>query len=478
MGGANAWETVIGLETHVQLRTNSKMFCGCSAAFGAPPNTNVCPVCLGLPGALPVPNEQAIRLAVRAALALNGTVHPKSVFARKNYFYPDLPKGYQISQFDQPLATDGSLVFLSPDRGVVTVSIVRLHVEEDAGKSLHDRFPKQTAVDLNRCGVPLVEIVTGPDLRSPQEARAYLLTLKQVLEYTGVSDCDMEKGSLRVDANVSVRRVGETALGTKVEVKNINSFAYVEKALTVERDRQIALREAGGTVVQQTMLYDAKENAVRPQRSKEESHDYRYFPDPDLPPLVLSTELVAEQQATLPELPARKRDRFVAQYALSQQDASVLTASRAVADYYEAVVHAGADAKAAANWVMGEVLADAKAHDDQLRASAGALAQLIGLVRGGTLSHQAAKRVFGEVADRGGDPRNVAEALGLVQVADAGVLAGWVSDVLASQPQEVARYRSGETKLLQFFVGQVMKASRGKADPKLAQRVLEEKLTA
>ncbi|PYP32487.1 MAG: Asp-tRNA(Asn)/Glu-tRNA(Gln) amidotransferase GatCAB subunit B, partial [Gemmatimonadetes bacterium] len=328
----------------------------------------------------------------------------------------------------------------------------------------------------NRCGVPLVEIVTGPDLRSPQEARAYLLTLKQVLEYTGVSDCDMEKGSLRVDANVSVRRGGETALGTKVEVKNINSFAYVEKALTVERDRQIALLETGGTVVQQTMLYDAKENAVRPQRSKEESHDYRYFPDPDLPPLVLSTELVAEQQATLPELPARKRERFVAQYALSQQDASVLTASRAVADYYEAVVHAGADAKAAANWVMGEVLADAKAHNDQLRTSPGALAQLIGLVRGGTLSHQAAKRVFGDVAERGGDPRNVAEALGLVQVADAGVLGAWVSDVLASQPQEVARYRSGETKLMQFFLGQVMKASRGKADPKLAQRVLEEKL--
>jgi len=473
-----AWETVVGLETHVQLRTVSKMFCGCSAAFGAPPNTNVCPVCLGLPGALPVPNELALKLAVRAALALGCTVHAKSVFARKNYFYPDLPKGYQISQFEQPLATDGTLSYLSPERGIATATIVRLHVEEDAGKLLHDRFPKETAIDLNRCGVPLIEIVTGPDFRSPQEARAYLLTLKQVLEYAGASDCDMEKGSLRVDANVSVRRAGETALGTKVEVKNINSFAYVEKALTVERDRQIALLEAGGTVEQQTMLYDAKTNSVRPQRSKEESHDYRYFPDPDLPPLVLKPEFIEEQRAALPELPATKRERFTAQYALGVDDAAVLTAERAVADYYEAVVHAGAEPKAAANWVRTEVLADAKDHEETLRVPPSALAQLIGLVKGGTLSHQAAKRVFGEVAERGGEPRNVAEALGLVQVADTGVVAGWVSDVLGAHATEVTRYRNGETKLMPFFIGQVMKVSRGKADPKLAQRVIEEKLAS
>src|SRR5881396_2697796 len=263
-----AWETIIGLETHVQLRTRSKMFCGCSTSFGAPPNTQVCPVCLGLPGALPVANGAAIGLAVRGALALGCTVHPKSIFARKNYFYPDLPKGYQISQFDQPLATEGSLSFVSPERGIVTATIVRLHVEEDAGKSIHDRFPKATAVDLNRSGVPLIEIVSGPDLRSPQEARAYLQTLKQVLEYIGVSDCDMEKGSLRVDANVSVRRAGDAALGTKTEVKNINSFAYVEKALTVERDRQVGILEGGGMVVQETMLYDSRANAVRPQRTK------------------------------------------------------------------------------------------------------------------------------------------------------------------------------------------------------------------
>ena len=474
----SGWETVIGLETHVQLRTASKMFCGCSAAFGAAPNTHICPVCLGLPGALPSPNGAAVKHAVRAALALGCDVHAKSVFARKNYFYPDLPKGYQISQFEQPLATQGSLTFLAPDRGLVTATIVRLHMEEDAGKSVHDRFPKATAVDLNRAGVPLIEIVTGPDFRSPQEARAYLQTLKQVLEYIGVSDCDMEKGSLRVDANVSVRRAGDTALGVKTEVKNINSFAYVEKALGVERDRQVALLESGGTVTQQTMLYDAKDSAVRPQRSKEESHDYRYFPEPDLPPLVLTPEFVAEQQSLLPELPASKRERFVAQYGLPQQDAAVLTAGRSVADYYEGVVHAGAEAKAAANWVMGEVLADAKDHAEALRVPAASLAQLIGLVKGGTLSHQAAKRVFGELANRGGDPRTIAEALGVIQVADSNVVAGWVSEVLAAHATEVSRYKTGETKLMAFFVGQVMKASKGKADPKLAQRVLDERLAS
>jgi aspartyl-tRNA(Asn)/glutamyl-tRNA(Gln) amidotransferase subunit B len=477
MAGGGGWETVIGLETHVQLSTASKMFCGCSSAFGAKPNTNVCPVCLGLPGALPVPNEQAIKLAVRAALALNCTVHPKSIFARKNYFYPDLPKGYQISQYEQPLATGGQLSFFSPDRGVVTATIVRLHVEEDAGKSLHDRFAKATAVDLNRAGVPLAEIVTGADFRSPAEARAYLLTLKQVLEYIGVSDCDMEKGSLRVDANVSVRRVGESALGTKTEVKNINAFSFVEKALALERDRQIALLESGGTVQQQTMLYDSKANTVRPQRSKEESHDYRYFPEPDLPPLVVKSEWLDEQRQMLPELPSAKRERFVAQHGLPQQDAAVLTASRAVADYYEGVVHAGAEAKAAANWVMGEVLADAKDHADALRVPATSLAQLIGLVKGGTVSNQAAKRVFAELANRGGgDPRALAESLGVIQVADLGVLVGWVNGVLATSGAEVARYKGGETKLMAFFIGQVMKASKGKADPKVTQKLLEEKL--
>jgi len=472
------WETIIGLETHVQLRTRSKMFCGCSTAFGAPPNTQVCPVCLGLPGALPVANGAAIGLAVRGALALGCTVHPKSIFARKNYFYPDLPKGYQISQFDQPLATTGTLTFVSPDRGIVSATIVRLHLEEDAGKSIHDRFAKATAVDLNRSGVPLIEIVGGPDLRSPAEARAYLQTLKQLLEYIGISDCDMEKGSLRVDANLSVRRAGETALSTRTEVKNINSFAFVEKALTVERDRQIALVESGGSVTQQTMLYDSRENNVRPQRSKEESHDYRYFPEPDLPPLVLTPEFVAEQQSELPELPSAKRDRFVAIYGLSREHATVVTATRAVADYYETVAKTSAEHQAAANWVMTEALADAKDHNDQLRVSPAALAQIIGLVKGGTLSHQAAKRVFADVAAKSGDPRSFAESLGVIQVMDTNVVTSWVTDVLGAHPTEVARYKRGELKLMPFFLGQVMRASKGKADPKLAQRVLEEKLAS
>jgi len=473
-----AWETVIGLETHVQLRTRSKMFCGCSTAFGAAPNTQVCPVCLGLPGALPVPNGAAIGLAVRGALALGCTVHPRSVFARKNYFYPDLPKGYQISQFDQPLATNGTLSFLSAERGIVNATIVRLHIEEDAGKSIHDRFAKATAVDLNRSGVPLIEIVSGPDLRSPAEARAYLQMLKQLLEYIGISDCDMEKGSLRVDANLSIRRAGETVLNTRTEVKNINAFSFVEKALSVERDRQIALVESGGTVMQQTMLYDSKESTVRPQRSKEESHDYRYFPEPDLPPLILTPEFVAEQQSELPELPGAKRDRFMASYALSREHAAVLTANRTVADYFESVVRAPAEPQAAANWIMTEALADAKDHQEQLRVPAGALAQIIALVKGGTLSNQAAKKVFAEVAAKGGDPRTIAESLGLVLVADTNVLAGWVTDVLGAHGQEVGRYKNGETKLMAFFVGQVMRASKGKADPKLAQRVLEEKLAS
>ena len=478
MSTVGRWETVIGLETHVQLRTQSKMFCACSSTFGAPPNTNVCPVCLGLPGALPVPNGQAIRLAVRAALAFTCRVHRHSIFARKNYFYPDLPKGYQISQYEEPLATEGSLAFPSPERGPVTATIVRLHVEEDAGKSLHDRFPRATAVDLNRSGVPLVEIVTGPDFRSPQEARAYLLALKEVLEYADVSDCDLEKGSLRVDANVSIRRLGDTALGTKTEVKNINSFAYVEKALAVERDRQTAVLESGGTIEQQTMLYDAKTNAVRPQRRKEESQDYRYFPEPDLPPLVVPEAWLHEERAALPELPATRRERFATQYGLPAQDAAVLVRSRAVADYFEAVVRAGGEAKPAANWVMGDVLADANAKQGALRVTPEALAQLIALVRHGTVSRQAGKQVFAAMADHGdGDPRVVAERLGLIQVADGGALARWVDEVLAGHPDEAARYRKGETKLLPFFVGQVMKASKGKADPKRVPQLLQERLS-
>jgi aspartyl-tRNA(Asn)/glutamyl-tRNA(Gln) amidotransferase subunit B len=471
-----AWETVIGLEVHVQLRTRTKMFCADRTTFGDPPNTNVCPVCLGLPGALPVPNAEAIRLAVRGALALGCTVHETSVFARKNYFYPDLPKGYQISQFDRPLATGGRVDFESPERGRMQVGITRLHVEEDAGKLLHDRFPGKTAVDLNRAGTPLAEIVSEPDLRSPAEARAYLTTLRQILIYAGVSECSMEQGSLRVDANLSIRPAGTSRLGTKTEVKNMNSFANVERALEAERVRQIALVESGHRVEQVTLLFNAGTGQVKPTRSKEESHDYRYFPDPDLPPLVLTPTWIAEQRATMPELPDAKRARLETAHALSGQDARVITAEAELAHYFESVVAAGADPKAAANWVMGEVMTTYN-ESGAFPVPAQRLAELIGLVREGVVSHQAAKRVYTELAHTSDqDPRATAARLGLVQVSDLGALGGWVDEVLAAYPEEVARFRSGETKLMAFFVGQVMKRSRGKADPKGVQPVLQQRL--
>jgi aspartyl-tRNA(Asn)/glutamyl-tRNA(Gln) amidotransferase subunit B len=470
------WETVIGLEVHVQLRTRTKMFCADRTTFGDPPNTNVCPVCLGLPGALPVPNAEAIRLAARAALALGCTMHQTSVFARKNYFYPDLPKGYQISQFDQPLASGGTVTFESPERGRIQVGITRLHVEEDAGKLLHDRFPGKTAIDLNRAGIPLAEIVSEPDLRSPAEARAYLTTLRQILVYAAVSECSMEQGSLRVDANISIRPAGESRLGTKTEVKNMNSFANVERALEAERARQVALVESGQRVKQVTLLFNAATSQVKPTRSKEESHDYRYFPDPDLPPLVLTPAWIAEQRASLPELPEAKRSRLESQYSLPAYDARVITSEAALAHYFEAVVGAGTDAKVAANWVMAEVMTSYN-ESGEFPVSAERLAALIDLVREGILSHQAAKRVYAELGRSPiEDPSSVAERLGLIQVSDQGALAGWVDEVLAAHPGEVARFRAGETKLMAFFVGQIMKQSKGKADPKRVQPVLKERL--
>jgi aspartyl-tRNA(Asn)/glutamyl-tRNA(Gln) amidotransferase subunit B len=471
-----AWETVIGLEVHVQLRTRTKMFCADRTTFGDPPNTNVCPVCLGLPGALPVPNAEAIRLAARAAMALGCTVHETSIFARKNYFYPDLPKGYQISQFDKPLATGGSVSFDSPDRGRIRVGITRLHVEEDAGKLMHGRFPGKTAVDLNRAGIPLAEIVSEPDLRSPAEARAYLTTLRQILVYAGVSECSMEQGSLRVDANISIRPEGMAKLGTKTEVKNMNSFANVERALEAERARQVALVESGKRVEQVTLLFNAATGQVKPTRSKEESHDYRYFPDPDLPPLVLAPSWIAEQRVAIPELPGAKRERLEMAYGLSAYDARVITGEAVLARYFEEVVGAGADPKTAANWVMADVMTTYNESGD-FPVTAGQLAQLVGLVRDGTVSHQAAKRIYTELTlSSGEDPRVAAERLGLVQVRDEGALSGWVDEVIAAHPGEVARFRDGEAKLMAFFVGQVMKRSKGKADPKGVQPVLQEKL--
>ncbi|MEZ0335467.1 MAG: Asp-tRNA(Asn)/Glu-tRNA(Gln) amidotransferase subunit GatB [Gemmatimonadales bacterium] len=470
------WETVVGLEVHVQLRTRTKMFCACRTTFGDPPNTNVCPVCLGLPGALPMPNAEAVRLGATAAMALGCTVHPTSVFARKNYFYPDLPKGYQISQFDQPLATGGRVAFESPDRGRIEVGITRLHVEEDAGKLLHDRFSGKTAVDLNRAGIPLAEIVSEPDLRSPAEARAYLTTLRQILVYAGVSECSMEQGSLRVDANLSIRRPGETRLGTKTEVKNMNSFANVERALEAERVRQIALLESGHRVQQVTLLFNAGTGQVKPTRSKEESHDYRYFPDPDLPPLELTADWISARRDALPELPEARRTRLERALGLPAYDARVITSEAGLADYFEKVVAEGVEPKTAANWVMSDVMTSYN-ETGSFPVAPARLAGLVALVRGAVVSHQAAKRVYQELAQTSdGDPRAVAERLGLVQVSDQGALAAWVEEVVAANPAEVGRYRSGETKLMAFFVGQVMKKSKGKADPKGVQPVLLEKL--
>ncbi len=471
-----SWETVVGLEVHVQLATRSKLFCGCSTRFGEAPNSNVCPVCLGLPGALPVTNEAAVRLAVRAALAIGGTVHPVSVFARKNYFYPDLPKGYQISQFDRPIATGGGVICESPERGTIRVGVTRLHLEEDAGKLLHDRIPGMSAVDLNRAGVPLAEIVTEPDLRSAAEARAFLNALKQLLLYTGVSECNMEEGSLRVDANVSLRMSGAATLGTKTELKNMNSFSNVERAIDAEQARQRAVLEAGGSVDQVTLLFNATTGQVRPMRSKEESHDYRYFPDPDLPSVRIEPPWIDAERSALPELPEEKRRRYAEELGLSGYDARALAADRTVADYFEATVKAGVPAKTAANWVMSDVMAQFN-ESANLPVSPERLADLILLVDAGTVSHQAARKVFAELARDASSPAAVAARLGLIQVRDQRALDPWIDEVLAAHPDEVRRYREGESKLLGFLVGQVMKKSRGSADPKVISNLLATRLS-
>ena len=473
-----SYEPVIGLEIHVQLKSDTKMFCGNSAEFGAEPNTHVCPVCLGLPGALPVVNGKAVELGVRAALGLGCTVHETSVFARKNYFYPDLPKGYQITQHDRPIATDGALEFEFEGRPT-RVRIRRLHLEEDAGKSLHDRFPGKTGVDLNRAGVPLAEVVTEPDLISPAHARAFLTRLKQVLEYLEVSDCDMEKGSLRVDANVSVRPVGSTELGTKTEVKNMNSFSNVERALNYEIERQIAVLENGGRIRQETLLWDAAKGEARPMRSKEESHDYRYFPDPDLPPLVLDPARIEAIRADLPEMPGARMARFREEYGLPVYDAEVLTATRAVADYFEATAKEAGDAKAASNWIMTEVLAWLNQRQCDISdfplAPAG-LAELIRLVGDGTLSSNLGRQVFTRMIETGRSASAIVEEEGLAQVRDVSQLEAWADEVVAAHPDEVARFRAGDQKLMGFFMGQLMRKSKGKADPRQATEILRKKL--
>ena len=475
------FEMVVGLEVHVQLKTTTKIFCRCSTDFGATPNANTCPVCLALPGALPVLNAHAVDLAIRAALALDCRVQSTSVFARKNYFYPDLPKGYQISQFDRPVAVGGRLrIGTRPDGSPIETRITRVHMEEDAGKSVHDRFAGVTAVDLNRAGVPLIEIVSEPDLRGAHEADAYLRTLKQILEFIDVSDVSMEKGSLRVDANISARRMGETALGTKTEVKNMNSFSGVTRALEVEFERQCRVLEAGGRIEQQTMLWDADASEVRPARSKEGSHDYRYFPDPDLPPLILPLERIDRLKRELPELPAARRDRFRAEYpALTPYDIEVLTAGPGIGAYFEHVARQSGDPKTVANWVMGDVLASLKATDQSIEhfsVRPADLAELLDLVRDGVVSHTAAKQIFALMVKTGDRPYQIAEREQLLKVTDDSALVAWIDEVLAEHPDEARRFIGGERRLQGVLVGHVMKKSKGSADPKRVNQLLGERI--
>ncbi len=473
-----SWELVIGLEVHVQLRTAEKLFCSDGTVFGATPNSQVCPVCLGLPGALPVLNGEAVDLAIIAALGLACQVHEVSVFARKSYFYPDLPKGYQITQFSEPLATDG-LVSVQSDGETRPIRIRRIHMEEDAGKSIHDRISDGTAVDLNRAGTPLVEIVTEPDLRTPAQARTFLQELKRTLEYLDVSDCNMEEGSLRVDANVSLRQEGTEAYGMKTEVKNLNSFSAVERSVVAETKRQTAILDAGGAIVQETLLWDERDGTLRSMRSKEESHDYRYFPDPDLPPLRLDPDRIRRLKAELPELPARRRTRLMEQHDLDARDVEVLIASRSLADYFEALVAVVGEAKTAANWVKGPLLKEAnRVHRsvEDLGLPPQGLAELIGLVDDGTVSGTMGRRVLGQMIDSGKTAREIIDAEGLSQVQDSGELTAWVDAVIEENADEVARYRSGETRLIGYFVGQTMQKSQGRADPKALSALLRGRL--
>jgi|SRR6185503_18231276 len=476
-----AFEAVIGLEIHAQLLTNTKIFCGCATTFGAAPNTAVCPVCLGLPGALPVLNARAVEFAIRASLALGCRINGTSIFARKNYFYPDLPKGYQISQYDRPLASEGAVEFASPEGGqAVRVRVTRVHMEEDAGKSLHHGFPdsdRATYLDFNRAGVPLIEIVTEPDLRSAADAAECFSRIREIVVALGVNDGNMEEGSLRCDANVSVRPAGTATLGTKAEVKNVNSFKFLQKALEFEIGRQIATVESGGRVVQETRLWDANRGETFSMRSKEEAHDYRYFPEPDLPPLVVEPARVEEIRAALPELPAARVRRFVREFGLSEYDANVIARLlEGGAAYFEAMVAAGAPPKTAGNWIQGEVRRKLKETgvDDIGRCPVAprALAELVALVERGVISTSVGKQVFEQMWETGRAASEIVQTEGLAQIGDESALLEIVTEILAAHPREVEQVRTGKTSVMGFLVGQVMKRTGGKANPKLASELV------
>ncbi len=473
------WETVIGLEVHVQLLTKSKLFSGASTQFGSAPNTQACAVDIALPGVLPVMNKEAARMAVKFGVAVGATINRRSVFARKNYFYPDLPKGYQISQYELPIVQRGKLA-IEVDGAVREIGITRAHLEEDAGKSLHEDFHGLTGIDLNRAGTPLLEIVSEPDMRSAKEAVSYLKKLHALVRYLEICDGNMQEGSFRCDANVSVRPRGQHAFGTRAELKNINSFRFVEKAIEYEIERQIDLIEGGGKVVQETRLYDSVKNETRSMRSKEEAHDYRYFPDPDLLPLVLQDNFIEETAKTLPELPDAKRDRFVREYALSAYDAGVLTATREMADYFETAAKAAGDAKLTANWVTGELSGFLNRDNLDIGASPIAADMLAGLmlrIVDNTISGKIAKEVFEAMWNREGDADAVIQKKGLRQITDSSAIERVIDEIISQNPRQLEQYRAGQEKLFGFFVGQVMKATQGKANPAQVNDLLKKKLS-
>jgi aspartyl-tRNA(Asn)/glutamyl-tRNA(Gln) amidotransferase subunit B len=475
------YEPVIGLEVHVQLLTATKIFCSCSARFGAPPNTNVCPVCLGLPGALPVLNRKAVEFAVLAAMALNCRINQTSIFARKNYFYPDLPKGYQISQYDKPLAEFGA-INISIGVGSKKIGITRLHLEEDAGKSLHEGFPdsaEKTAIDLNRSGVPLIEIVSEPEISSPDEAHEYLTRMKEIILYTGVSDCNMEEGSLRCDANVSVRPRGQTQFGTKTEIKNVNSFRFIRDALEYEIGRQIGVLESGGKITQETRLYNSAEGKTYSMRSKEEAHDYRYFPEPDLLPLVVDEKWRAEIRRNLPELPEARRKRMVADYGITNYDAEVLTASKTLADEFELAAKAAKNPKRVANLVQSELMGRLKAEGLDIASSPISMKGVTlsaDLVESGTISGKMLKDLYDLCFERNQDFPAVYGKERPQQITDATAIEKIIDEIIAANPKQVEQYRAGKKTVMGFFVGQVMKASKGQANPQMVNELLAKKL--
>jgi aspartyl/glutamyl-tRNA(Asn/Gln) amidotransferase, B subunit len=487
----NGWEAIIGMEIHAQLATDTKIFCGCATSFGHEPNSNTCPVCLGLPGALPVLNRRVVELGARAALALGLKINETSIFARKNYFYPDLPKGYQISQYDKPFSSDGKLTILTSERDEsgravewkpMTINIVRLHLEEDAGKNVHEGLPdvdKYSYIDLNRAGTPLAEIVTAPDFRSSWQAYDYVNHVRRALQWVGASDADMEKGNLRCEANVSVRRIGETSFNNKVELKNLNSVRFMQKAIEYEIERQIAAHESGEGVQQETRLWDEKNNCTRVMRSKEDAHDYRYFPEPDLQPLVVSSEFIEKIKSEMPEMPDAMRDRFMSEYNLSFDDASLLVSDKSLAGFYETAARASGNPRTTANFILSELLRELNNSGKTAAESpvtAENFAELIKTLDAGKINNNQAKEVLVEMFASGKDAAAVISEKGFEQISDASVIEKIVDEVIANNENQVNAYRGGNERLFGFFVGQVMKASGGKANPKIVNEILKAKL--